>query len=252
MQHRAHFAVLLPRDTPFPTCRNRAKPGGCAGKACRSEDRPLQNRSGYKIARGKENSLALLALNGLFGGDGTAARTFAGTRVGMGALAAHGKIATMADSAVRLNFNEAADIHLNLLAEIAFDAAFLFDDLADVIDFILGQIANFLGMVDVGLRRDLAGALLPDAVDGGQADPQAFLGRKVDSCYACHVLTSPVIKNVGSRTKRLTLALLVFRIGANNAHHAAPVDDLAFVANFLDRCPYFHFTFLNSIQHRYL
>jgi len=46
-------------------------------------------------------------------------------------------------SAIRLNFNQPADIHLDLLAEIAFHAAFLFDGLAKMIDFIFGQSRIF-------------------------------------------------------------------------------------------------------------
>jgi hypothetical protein len=42
----------------------------------------------------------------------------------------------------------------------------------------------------------------------------------------------------------LALALLVLRIGANYTHHAAPVNDLAFVANLFYRGPNFHFLLL--------
>jgi hypothetical protein len=38
----------------------------------------------------------------------------------------------------------------------------------------------------------------------------------------------------------LALALLVFRIDANHAHHAFAVDDLALVTDFLYRRSYFH------------
>src|SRR5712692_5194025 len=38
----------------------------------------------------------------------------------------------------------------------------------------------------------------------------------------------------------LSLSLLVFRILADHPHHTLAVDDLALIANFLDRCPYFH------------
>jgi hypothetical protein len=39
----------------------------------------------------------------------------------------------------------------------------------------------------------------------------------------------------------LTLALTVFRVLANHPDHAAPMNDLALHADFLDRCPDFHF-----------
>src|SRR5208282_4867431 len=60
----------------------------------------------------------------------TAPRAFSRARVGVRALAAHRKIAPVAHSAVALDVDEPADIHLDLLAEIAFDAALLLDGLA--------------------------------------------------------------------------------------------------------------------------
>jgi hypothetical protein len=30
---------------------------------------------------------------------------------------------------------------------------------------------------------------LPDSVDGGQANPQALLRRKVNTCYTCHAFS---------------------------------------------------------------
>jgi hypothetical protein len=38
----------------------------------------------------------------------------------------------------------------------------------------------------------------------------------------------------------LSLPLFVFRVGANDPHHALAVDQLAFVANLFNRCPDFH------------
>src|SRR5579859_5655832 len=38
----------------------------------------------------------------------------------------------------------------------------------------------------------------------------------------------------------LSLALLVLRVGANHAHHPAPVKHFALVANLFYRCSYFH------------
>jgi hypothetical protein len=40
--------------------------------------------------------------------------------------------------------------------------------------------------------------------------------------------------------KKLSLPLLVFRVGADDPNHAAAMDDLAFVANLFYRCSYFH------------
>src|SRR4029077_609755 len=49
----------------------------------------------------------------------------------------------------------------------------------------------------------------------------------------------------------LSLALLVLRVGANHAHHPAPVNHLALVANLFYRCPNFHFPLLAKTTYLY-
>src|ERR1700728_2439755 len=50
--------------------------------------------------------------------------------------------------------------------------------------------------------------------------------------------STPAIRAILSS---LTLALAVFRVLANHANHAAPMNNLALHADFFDRCPDFHF-----------
>src|SRR6266851_2500735 len=133
-----------------------------------------------------QNRLALLADRLLLRCHGAAPRTLAGARVGVRTLAAHRQIPAVANTAIGLNFNQPANVHLNLLAEIAFHAAFLLDGLADVVDFFFGQVADFFRVVHAGFGGQLFRALPPDAVDGGQANPKPFLNRKINACYACH------------------------------------------------------------------
>src|SRR5712691_7932418 len=175
--------------------------------------------------------LTLLAHDLLLRRDRTAPRTLAGARVGMRSLAAHRQVPAVPDPAVGLNFDQPADVHLNLLAEIAFHAALLFDGLAEVIDFIFRKVANLLRVIDIRLTRELLRALLPDAIDGGQPDPKALLRRKIYTCDTCHAI---LLK------KSLSLTLLVLRVDTNHPHHAASVDHLALVTNLFYRCPYFH------------
>src|SRR5271168_3009699 len=104
--------------------------------------RPYKTYSRAAIAAA-QGELSLLAGDLLLGSDGAAARTLAGASVGVRALAAHRKIPALADAAIRLDFDEPADVHLDLFAEIAFDAAFFFDFLAKAVDFVFGQVANF-------------------------------------------------------------------------------------------------------------
>src|SRR5256886_5667977 len=212
--HDALPIALLPRFTPFLEIlenSNRRK----TGTSLRHSKKPL----------------ALLAQILLLRRHCAAPRTFAGARVGVGSLAAHRQVPAMPDPAVGLNFDQPADIHLNLLAEIAFHAAFLFDGLAEAIDFILRQVANLLGVIDIRLGRELLRALLPNAIDRGQPDPKALLHRKIYTCDTCHAILLE---------KTLSLTLLLLRVDANHPHHAAPLNHLALVTNLFNRCPYFH------------
>src|SRR6266436_7317061 len=182
-------------------------------------------------SRPPKKSLALLAQNLLLGCHRAAPRTLAGARVGVRPLATHRQVPAVADPPVGLNFDQPADVHLNLLAEIAFHAAFFFDFLAEMVDFIFRQVANLLRVIDIRLGGELLRALLPDAIDRGQPDPKALLRRKIYTCDTCHVI---LLK------KSLSLALLVLRVRANYPHHPAPVNHLALVTNLFYRCPYFH------------
>src|SRR5579859_2294473 len=62
--------------------------------------------------------------------------------------------------------------------------------LADVVYFIFRQVADLFRVVHAGFRRELFGALLADAVNGRQADPQPLLRRKIHTCDTCHALFS--------------------------------------------------------------
>src|SRR6267143_376953 len=182
----------------------------------------LQWSSPRRGAPLQSEKLALFADNLLLRRHCTAPRALPGARVGVRPLAAHRQVPAVPDPAIRLNFNQPADVHLDLLAEIAFHAAFLFDGLAKMIDFIFGQVPNLLGGINSGLGREPLCALLPNAVDRGQPDPKALLRRKIYTCDTCHAILLE---------KPLSLALLVLRVDANYPDHTAPVDHLALVTN---------------------
>src|SRR5271168_4977283 len=200
-------------------------------------------------------NLALLADDLLLGCHCAAARTLAGTGIGVCPLAAHRQVTAVADSAVGLNFDQPADVHLDLLAEIAFHAAFLLDGLAEMVDFIFGQVADLFRVIDAGFSGEFFRAFLADAVNRGQTDPETFLHRKIHTCYACHALfllkskpfaATVTASIVGAQhaaplpARILTLALFVLGVAANYTDYPAPVNHLALVANFLNRCPYLH------------
>src|SRR5207237_7581269 len=129
---------------------------------------------------------ALSADGLLTGSDSASQQTLARSLCVIRALSANRHIAAVTNPAIGLNFNQPANVHLNLLAEIALNAAFLLDGLADMVDFIFRQVANLLRVIHAGLRDKPACARLPDAIDRGQPDPKALLRRKIYTCYACH------------------------------------------------------------------
>ena len=73
----------------------------------------------------------------------------------------------MANSAIRLDFNQAANIHLDLFAKIAFDAAFLLDDITEAVGLVFGQIADLLREIHIRLFSNTLRAHLSDAIDRG-------------------------------------------------------------------------------------
>jgi hypothetical protein len=109
----------------------------------------------------------------------------------MGALPANRQVAAVTNPAIGLNFNQAADVHLDLLAEIALHAPFLLDDRADAVHFVFRQVANLFLPIDIGLLRNAFRAHLPDPVDRGQPDPQALLRRKINTSDTCHDSFAP-------------------------------------------------------------
>ncbi len=92
----------------------------------------------------------------------------------------------MALTAVAADLDQPLDVHGDFLAEIALDLLPLFDDLADLVDLVLGQGLDLLVLVDLGLGQDLVGLGTADPVDVGQADFDPFLGGKSDACDTCH------------------------------------------------------------------
>ena len=67
----------------------------------------------------------------------------------------------MAVSAIGTDFDQPLDVHRDVFAQIAFDVAFRFDDLADAVDFVFAQVLNLLRGLDVGRARMRAARELP-------------------------------------------------------------------------------------------
>jgi hypothetical protein len=135
-------------------------------------------------------------------------------------LAARGKTAAMPEAAIGTHFDVTPNIERNLFAEIAFDRAFIFEDLADVIDFLFRHIANFFLRIDPGAMQKTFRPGAADPVNVSESDFRPFFRWQVDARNTCHIL--------------LSLTLFMFWVDANHPHHAFAVDQLALVTDFFD------------------
>ena len=77
--------------------------------------------------------------------------------VGLGPLAADRQVASMTQTPVRADLDEALDVERHLAAQVALDLVASVDELAQAVDLLLGQIADAGVRVDVGLRRGSSG-----------------------------------------------------------------------------------------------
>jgi len=62
----------------------------------------------------------------------------------------------MTESTIRADFDQPLDVHRNIFAEVAFDVAFAFDDLADAIDLVFVQVLHLLVRIDFGCCQNVS------------------------------------------------------------------------------------------------
>src|SRR6185503_21301176 len=99
-----------------------------------------------------------------------ATRPFASARIGMRALTANRQSATMPQPAITPDVHQSLDVHLRLLAKVAFDHALLVNDRANAIDFVFAQLAYAFVNADACFFKNFVSARAPNAVDVCQTD----------------------------------------------------------------------------------
>src|SRR6056297_3599205 len=122
----------------------------------------------------------------LLAGDG-ACRTLARARIGVCALAAHGKVPAVPEAAVAAEVHQPLHVHLRLAAQIALDGEVRVDMFADREHLGVGKLVHPARQVDVGRLADGLRGGLADTGDVGERDGNALGGRNVDAGDACHV-----------------------------------------------------------------
>src|SRR6185369_2081774 len=117
--------------------------------------------------------------------DGGLARTLPGTRVGAGALAAHGQALAMARAAVALQVDQPLDRHLDLAPQVALDGEPL-HALAQPVELGVVQVLDLAVALHAGGGADRLRARAADAVDRGERDLGVLVIGNVDTCYTRH------------------------------------------------------------------
>jgi hypothetical protein len=92
--------------------------------------------------------------------------------------------------AIAADLDQPLDVHGDLLAEIALDAALFLDHAADLPDVVLRQILHADVAAHPGFAEDVARPLTADAVDIGEPDLDPLGAREIDACNTCHISRS--------------------------------------------------------------
>src|ERR1019366_2403957 len=114
------------------------------------------------------------------------ARTFPGASIGVSALSANRQAAAVPVPTIGADFDEPLDVHRDVLAEIAFDVATLFNHLANAVYFLFVEVADLLVGLHVGGAENAPGARIPDPENVGQGDADVLVARKIHACNTCH------------------------------------------------------------------
>src|SRR5215469_14223639 len=122
----------------------------------------------------------------LLAGNGALTGSLAGASVGVGALAADRKVATVAQATVGLNLDQALDVQADLLAEVALDLAFCFDDVTNLVELVFVQRGHLGVSINTRLLQNLQSAGLADAIDVRERDASLLVRWQVDAGNTCH------------------------------------------------------------------
>jgi hypothetical protein len=147
----------------------------------------------------------------------------------MRALAADRKSATMPNAPIASEIHQALDRLLKVAAQIAFDFVIGIDHLADMDLLIGGEVVGLDRGIDFRRGENLQRARPADSVNIGERYIHPLVFRQFNSSYSCHRV-NPF----------LALALLVARVGAQDAHDAFAAYDLAVLTNLFYRSSNLH------------
>src|SRR4051812_5349981 len=141
----------------------------------------------------------------------------------------------MADPAVATNLHQPLDVLAALAPQIALDDVVAVDDVAELGDLLVREVADLAVRLDPDLGEDVIGSGAADPIDVGQANLHALVEGDVDPCDASHATALP-------------LTLLMPGVLADHEHPPVAADDLALFTHRLHRRSYLHDPFRLMIQ----
>src|SRR5665213_2779925 len=102
------------------------------------------------------------------------------------ALTAHRQPLAMAQTPIAGKIHQTLDVHRSFAAKVAFDLIIPIDGLANLDDFLIGQLVDPPRVGDPDLVDDLPRLGGPDAVNVLQRDNHALIGGNIDACDTGH------------------------------------------------------------------
>ena len=114
-------------------------------------------------------------------------RTFAGTCIGAGTLAANRQALAMTQAAIAAKVHQTLDAHRDFTAQIAFDNK-LADFVTQLFQLVVVQIFDLLVGRYTRLDANFFCAWTADAVDRSLADHGVLMVGDINPCNTCHSL----------------------------------------------------------------
>jgi len=137
----------------------------------------------HSFDAGSQNRLALLADRLLLRCHGARRGPLRVRAVGVRTLAAHRQIPAVANTAIGLNFNQAGECSSESPCGDRLPRGLPLDGLADVVDFLFGQVANFFRVVHAGFGGQLFRALRP--MRRWRSSQSKAVSEPEDQCLLC-------------------------------------------------------------------
>jgi hypothetical protein len=95
----------------------------------------------------------------------------------------------MAQTAVRLNVDEAFDVHRDVFAEVALDIALVLDHLADAVYLVFAEILDFLERVYISRSQNPQRTRVSDPKDVSKRDPSLLVAGQIHASNTCHAFS---------------------------------------------------------------